>query len=73
MPSLVLNCGMYDKTKTKPKRMYLFLHQKVTKGVKTKVKPKNNFGVGLIIDYKIIKLESMIHSLVVRFYPENHL
>ena len=53
--------------------MYLFLHQKVTKGVKTKVKPKNNFGVGLIIDYKIIKLESMIHSLVVRFYPENHL
>jgi len=23
--------------------MYLFLHQKVTKGVKTKVKPKNHF------------------------------
>ena len=57
MPSLVLNCGMYDKTKTKPKRMYLFLHQKVTKGVKTKVKPKKDFRAYLIIDYKIIKLE----------------
>jgi len=53
VPSLVLNCTKCDKTKTKPKRMYLFLHQKVTKGVKTKVKPKNNFGVDLIRDCKI--------------------
>ena len=53
MPSLVLNCTKCDKTKTKPKRMYLFLHQKVTKGVKTKVKPKKNFRAYLIIDYKI--------------------
>ena len=53
--------------------MYLFLDQKVTKGVKTKVKPKNNFGVDLIMDYKIIKLVFMIHSLVIRFYLENHL
>ena len=49
MPSLGLNCGMSHKTKTKPKRMYLFLHQKVTKGVKTKVKPKNQKMIDIII------------------------
>jgi hypothetical protein len=43
VPNLGLNYGVCHKTKTKPKRMYLFLHQKVTKGAKTKVKPKNHF------------------------------
>jgi hypothetical protein len=57
VPSLALNCGVSHKTKTKPKQMYLFLHQKVTNGVKTKVKPKNDFRAHLIMDYKIIKLE----------------
>ena len=71
MPSLVLNCVKYHKTKTKPKLMYLFLHQKVTNGVKTKVKPKNHFRIDLIMNYKIIKLET--YSLIVQFYPENYL
>jgi len=64
VPSLVLNCTKCDKTKTKPKRMYLFLHQKVTKGVKTKVKPKKDFRAYLIIDYKIIKLESVYQYII---------
>jgi hypothetical protein len=64
VPNLGLNCGVSDKTKTKPKRMYLFLHQKVTKGVKTKVKPKKDFRVYLIIDYKIIKLESVYQYII---------
>jgi len=71
MPNLGLNCGIYDKTKTKPKPMYLFLHQKVTKGVKTKVKPQKDFRIDLIMNYKIIKLET--YSLIVQFYPENYL
>jgi len=41
VPSLIPNYTWYDKTKTKPKPMYLFLYQKVVKGTKTKAIPKN--------------------------------
>jgi len=37
------------KTKTKPKPFWLFLYQKITKGIKTKVKPKNQKIVGIVI------------------------
>jgi len=37
------------KTKTKPKRIWLFLCQKVSKGIKTKVKPKKQKIIDIII------------------------
>jgi hypothetical protein len=43
VPSLMYHGTWYDKTKTKPKPMYLFYYQKVAIGRKTKVKPNQNF------------------------------